>query len=208
MPVAVLGIYSTAANLSNIAAMLVGNLANRVLVPLYSKLMIQGGPDLRREIGKYRLALMAATLPIPAAFYGFGPIIIGILVGPEFRDAGWMLQLLAGAATLDAIQATIWPVLLSSGDSFRYMIQAIIRTILLTASLAIGFYVGDLGGLIYGLAVGHLLGYPVLVVAMRRTGTWLPLLDLAAVLYALACGWALFHLAQWVEPWLRPLYSS
>lgn len=208
VPMATLGIYSTAAQFSGLAASLSGNLATRVLAPVYARLMDEGGDKLRVGVGKYRAVLMAATLPIPASFAGFGTIIVGIIVGPEFRDAGWMLQLFAASATLDAIQSTIWPVLLASGDSYRYMIQAITRTILLTASLVVGFYLGGVQGLILGMAAGHLIGYPILAVAMRRTGTWLPWLDLAAVAYASFLGWVFWLIGQWMLPFVEPFFST
>ena len=201
----VLGIYSMAAQIAVVANSLIGRISLKVLLPLYSRLVEQGGPALRSGVFRARLTMMAATMPIPALLTAFGDVIVRILLGRDFHEAGWMLQLIALSGIVDTLINTIWPVILALGDSFRYMLQVIGRTVLATLGMVVGYYMDGLPGLIVGLAAGKAAGYPVLVWGMRGSGLWMPGLDLASLLYAGAVVWVGRWLLVWVEPLVAPL---
>lgn len=208
VPVGVLGVYSAAVQISAVATGLLGQVSMKVLMPLYSRLNEQGSQELRRGVFRARLVMMAALFPVPALLVPFGDIMVRILLGKEFHDAGWMLQLLAIGAVVDALIVSIWPVILALGDSFRYMVQVIGRTVIVTAAMVIGLYLGDLKGLILGLAAGRLAGYPILIWAVRPTRTWFPLLDLAGLVYAAVLVWIGQQLLGVVEPFLLPFVAK
>jgi O-antigen/teichoic acid export membrane protein len=183
-----LGVYAIAGQLSQIANTLVSKLSSTVLFPLYSRIVEEKSSTVRSRLFRVRRSMLLGLLPIPVVFAAFGDQLVRVVYSDQFEEAGWMLQLLSIGTVFDIIGQTISPVVLAQGDSFRHMLIMIGRGSIYLTLMVVGGFLGGIKGVILGIVISQLLTYPMLIFAVRKTGTWMPLLDLAALAYALALG--------------------
>lgn len=176
-----LGVYVIAFFLSQAVPAALRRLSQMVLFPLYARLSEHGGASLRREMFRVRAALMALTLPVFWVLAIFGTHIVDLLYDDEYLFAGWMLQILAMGTVVSSITQSVSPVVLAVGDSFRSMILLITRSVFLFTAMVVGYHFGDELGLVIGVASASALNYPVLAWSVRRSGAWMPKLDLGAI---------------------------
>jgi O-antigen/teichoic acid export membrane protein len=175
-----LGIFVLAKNLSRLIVEALMKLSSTVLLPVYSRLAERSTNALRTRTFKIRAALLALFLPPLWVIILWVPHIIEILYDVRYKDAGWMLQILAAGAIATAIRATIGPVLLAVGNSFRHMIGTAIVLGLQIVSMTVGAILAGVPGFIVGMALTDWLYYPVLAYLIRPYGVWLPFLDAVA----------------------------
>jgi O-antigen/teichoic acid export membrane protein len=188
------GLYFTAASLSGALVNGVHTISGRVLFPVYARLATEAPDTLRKQTFRVRAILMALTVPPVCVLAIWGQEIVQLLYvnRHEYYGAGWMLQILAMGAVVSVIGSTVGPVLLAMGDSYRFMIIQITRTILMCITMATCGYIGwrlngESGahfGVLIGVALPEVFLYPILVWAVRRYGVWLPKLDIAGFVIA------------------------
>lgn len=181
---ALIGVYSVASNLSQVAVMVGGKLTGSVLFPLYATWGREDKGRLGRQLYRARIRVLALFLIPPCLLVALGPPIIDLLYDDRYREAGAMLSLLSLAVVPQVITMTADPVLLAVGDSYRHMVLTIARGFLSLVCMAIGGYLDGVHGLIIGSIVANLAQYPFLVRGLRAHGCWMPWLDLGAVAYA------------------------
>ena len=181
-----LGIYTTALFISQAGMDLLQDISGKILFPMYSRMIEEGGQSLRRKMRWARIALMSAALPAFCILVVWGQDVVDLLYDPRYHEAGWILQILAAGAIARAISLTSMPVILACGDSFRHMLLMASRSVMLIAAMAVGGWLGGMRGLVIGVAVTDLLNYPTLAWAVRRHGMWMPGLDAAAAVGAAA----------------------
>ncbi|MBX9627202.1 MAG: oligosaccharide flippase family protein [Gemmataceae bacterium] len=177
-----LGVYSVALALAQPVLQLVQLLANRVFFPLYAQLCGDRPGEVEAKLRRLRRAVLAAALlPVSAAVVA-APWVVDLLYPAEYREAGWMLRVLAAGTVVPIIEATLSPIVLARGDSFRHMVLTGVRAAAAVGGMFVGGAAGGVPGLVVGYAAAPVLAYPVAVaVAYRRYGVWTPGLDLAAV---------------------------
>ena len=180
-----LGIYSIAYYLSHAIIQTLQTLASKMLFPVYSHIIRENNDSLLEKMRKIRLVLMIITLPVISATVIWGNEIVRFLYDTRYYEAGWMLQILGIGATIEAINITLSPILLASGNSFRHMIVNSLKTIFLFGSMIIGGYYWGTKGLIIGIPVSYLLTYPVTALAVKKYGVWTPILDLSGFLFSI-----------------------
>lgn len=176
-----LGLYATATVWSRIAVEVLLRLNAQVMFPIYADLINRGDEHLRRKLFKARLALTVVFVPPIWALSLGGQWMIDFLYDPRYANAGWMLQILAIGSIGAVISTTASNILLAAGDSKRHMLLQTGRGLLLVASVAVGAYLGDVKGMIWGVAISKIIDYPLLVWAIRRYGVWMPVLDLSTL---------------------------
>lgn len=190
----VLGLYNIAKSIAVAVIEALGAQANTVLLPVYARLSDRGPEHLRKQTAKLRLMLMAAFLPALWAIAIGGRLFFDVFYDDRYGDAGLMLQLLAAGTVTSVITMTIDPVLLATGNSFRYMLQLASRLALQIIGMSAGAYVGGIIGFIIGLAAADALNYAVLATLVKKYGVWMPLLDglaFGASALVIGTGWAL-----------------
>lgn len=175
-----LGFYLLAKNLSRLVVDALMKLSSMVLLPVYSRLAERDPKILQRRTFMIRAILLVLFLPPLWGLILWGDLIIAFIYDDRYQDAGWMLQILTIGSITSAIFATIEPVLLAVGDSFRHMISLATRFCLQIVGMSVGAYLGGVTGFIIGVACAEMFSYPMTVYLIRPYGVWLPLLDLAA----------------------------
>lgn len=173
-----LGLFATATIWSRIAVEVLLRLNTQVILPIYADLFNRSDPQLGRELFKARLGLVVAFAPPMWALSLGGQWIIDLLYDPRYTEAGWMLQVLAAGAIGAVINVPASSILLAVGDSKRHMMLQAGRGLLLIACVAAGAFIGDVTGMIIGVAASKVIDYPLLVWAIRRYGVWTPILDM------------------------------
>jgi O-antigen/teichoic acid export membrane protein len=193
LPMDMLGIYGIALFLAQAALSALQSVSNKVLFPLYSRLTEADPAELRRRLWKYRLLLLGAICPVLVVLTVFGDVVIRIMYDHRYQQAGWMLQVLSAGTIGGVILTTLSPVLLAVGDSFRFMILLLGRSVALLAAMALGGWlgghvslfghapIGSLPGVVVGVSAASFLVYPLLAWQIRRYGVWRPAFDAAVV---------------------------
>ncbi len=200
MSMAELGVYSIAFMFSQLVVQLVGELSRSILFPVYARAAEQSPKELRRQTIRFRLLLMALSLPPLWFLVVLGPELVELLYDDRYLGAGWVLQLLAAAAIARTLFGPIDMVLMASGDSFRHMILQCCRSVLLVVLMAAGGYWHGTTGLIYGFAASALLQYPLIIALIRKYRVWFPLFDAAGLAIA-AAG---IVVAFWLKGFILP----
>ncbi|HRI88693.1 MAG TPA: oligosaccharide flippase family protein [Candidatus Hydrogenedentes bacterium] len=192
MPAEMFGTYGFAVLLAQAVAQGMHQISQRVLFPIYARVATEDPDRLRIQTFRVRAVLMALSVPPVCILAIWGQEVVDLIYPEKFKNAGWMLQILAAGGVVSVIGSTIGPVLLAKGDSYRFMILQVVRTAIMCVTMALGGYFGGrtghpngaMIGVVVGVALPELLLYPVLVWAVRRYGVWLPKLDFAG--FALA----------------------
>ena len=173
-----LGVYAVAFFLSQAVLQAVRQVSTNILIPVSAQLAKRGTPELRHQTARFRATLLMATVPPMCLLVVWGQQIIDLLYDDRYGGAGWMLQTLAVRSIGLIITIPASAVLLAVGDSFRQMLLQVSRSVLFVVALVVGGLLGDVRGLLLGMAVAAVLEYPILVVLIRRYGVWLPKLDI------------------------------
>jgi len=189
-----LGVYATGYLIPQTATILVGTLANRVLFPLYSRLVAEGGMGLRDRVHTISCVLYSTILPGLWILMLFAQHIVDFLYPADYHDAGWILRLFAATAAVDTVTSSVGPVLLANGNSLGVLKINVGRVIGLLVLCIICGSIGGVTGLIVAFAAVPLLTYPVIAWLSWKSDTWFPLLDslaLGASMLVLAIGYHL-----------------
>ncbi len=181
-----LGTYFIALMLSQVVIQILQRLSAKVLLADFARLAESGVERLRRRVISTRAICMVLSLPPLWVLTVCGPEVVQLLFDDRYRDAGWILQILAAGAVVSAVSTTAHAVLLPLGDSFGFMVCLAGRAGFLLAAMAIGSWLAGTDGLIVGVAASALLNYPLLAWRIARHGLWLPALDVIG-LGASAC---------------------
>lgn len=175
-----IGIYSIAWNLSQLVSTVCSRLTSAVLFPIFSSWGRQGPEQLRSRLYNVRVKTLALFMLPPCLLAIFGSHVTEVMYDDRYHEAGWMVSLLSLAAIPKILVMTAEPVLLATGDSYRHMKLTISRAVVTLTSMTVGGFAGGLKGILIGNIVGSLLEYPLLVMAVRTKGVWMPWLDLLA----------------------------
>ena len=177
------GVYSLAFILSQVVFSMVQHLSDKVVFPVYARLGNCGPEELRAKVYRLRRTVLVGALPPLCVLAVGGPGIINLLYDTRYQNAGWMLRILAIGSIIPISTATLSPLILARGDSFRHLIVLASRLALTVGAMITGGLIAGSAGLIIGYAFSPVLLYPVLVVAaFRPYGVWMPVLDLCAVI--------------------------
>lgn len=197
LPLEFVGIYAVGVTFS----MLIGELANSIsakfLFPVYHKLREADGDLLK--VRNMRLMGFAIAVAAATPLLLFGDWIIKILYDDRYIAAGWILQLTTLGSLLQTLDASLRPLLTSSGDYFRMMIYQIIKGLIYLTLMIVGFYYLGLPGLIAVIIFVPLLNLMILHGFVRKHGyRWLAI-DIAVCLLVIALIGSIWHWG-WSNP--------
>ena len=151
-----LGIYSMADSLARLPVEKIGALLSQV-TPAFMATH-QGDRDaLKRLTLTLTETLALSMLPIAAGMLLLAPACVGPLLGSRWLDIIAPLQVLAFAATVDAVGAVFFPVLVVPGGVRLSMYIGLTGSVVLPAA----FYFGSAWGVV-GVAAAYALVAPLL----------------------------------------------
>lgn len=191
----VLGVYNIGYFLASFPFLLGGVLMRRLLIPVYRESAPKESRENFNRVRKMRAAVtLALTLPIAILAFG-GVWLVEIMYDDRYLDAGAVVVLFAATQMPALIILTCDQAALASGDSGRFFVLTLARSVLIVVGLLIGLELLGLTGAILGLAAANLAAYPVLAWLNHPHKAWDPLLDAACLALgaALAAGAIAFN---------------
>ena len=106
-----------------------------------------------------------------------GPFAVPILYDPRYRDAGWIVQILAAMSWFQILENTNGSALLATGRSDWMAAGNGVKLAGMIAFIPAGFLVGGFAGALAGLVVAEALRYLVSAIGIRRRGLRVLALD-------------------------------
>ncbi len=186
-----LGIYSLASTWSAIVAILAASLSTRVLHP-YFKQAIDTHSD-HAQIYKVRNGLNVGYMVVCVVLAILGDALILFLYDDRYRDAGWMLQVLALGQVGRSLSGTLLPFMLANGDSFNQMKFSAAGACILVVLVFCGGWLLGPAGVIIGYALTGFVAHPVIVVFAAKHRYYCAKADLSIALVAIVlcsvCWW-------------------
>jgi O-antigen/teichoic acid export membrane protein len=196
------GLYAVAFLLVNVLTMVTGTLCTNVAYPALAEVHRERGHDLGRTLQKFQWLCDGLVTFSAAILMTAGPTLIHILYDRRYRDAGWIMVVLAAGAVgmryqvvEQAYQATGRPQYVTLANFLRL------------AGLGLGILVGQhfwgVPGAIAGIALSQYSAWPLAwwFKARHRVFGWRSEAMLAPALAAGAgLGWTFSQLAAWLLP--------
>jgi O-antigen/teichoic acid export membrane protein len=178
-----LGIYSIALNLSGVANTLSSQLGSRILFPTYAELERTRPDEVYPALLRARAILLSVAAGVSVVFVLLGPWLIHRMYDRRYVEAGWILQVLAVSALLNAVGNSYSDVLLARGKTRALAWLIGCGIVLQMAGMIVGSHFGS-RGVVVGLAVAALAMYPITAITYRSLKVWQPGLDGLAILVA------------------------
>ncbi|MEP1202156.1 oligosaccharide flippase family protein [Pseudophaeobacter sp.] len=181
-----LALYNIAFFLATLPRAVMNKLLDKVLFPLYSRVLEDVTPERMAKLAKARLLIVGCTIAMTTALAICGNWLVTLLYDPRYEAAGPILVLLALSPLSWFVGGGYAMMNLAHGHSGRFAGQlvasAAVRTTLLIVLVT---QYGIFGAILAPFLAGILL-YPVSVWFIWSYRGWLPLQDLCfAVISAL-----------------------
>jgi O-antigen/teichoic acid export membrane protein len=168
VPIAVLGVYGIASTLALVPTDAVLKVGSGVVFPAFSRASMRS--DFNQIFPKVRMPLILGGAMIVSGLLAAGPVAVSILYDARYRDAGWMVQILAVASWFQILENTNGAMLLATGRSDWMAAGNGVKLTGMLVFIPFGFMVGGFAGALAGLVVAEALRYLVSALAIRRRG--------------------------------------
>lgn len=174
-----LGVLGLAVMLARLPNDVLRQVGDSVLFPVLSKVQNDSPEAFRKKLSAARLPLVAGSFFSSLALMVIGPWLVKVLYPVSFKDAGWMIPLIALGTMLDGISLSYSRAFLAKGRSDYSTIAQFFSIIFRFTGLAIGYSTGGLHGALIGYSLGMWAVYGVVA-----SNAWkLSLLDLRVDLF-------------------------
>lgn len=190
-----LALYNIAFMFASIPVLMMHQLNNTVLFPLYSRKPPKESRENYRNIAKARLVMTAAIVAMLAVLAVGGNWLVVLLYDPRYEAAGALVVLIACVSSFQIVTANYGSMMLAAGDSKKFAILQIASASLRTLILLLAIANYGIIGAIATMAISPILFYPVVVWLIRPYGGWIPSQDI--LFYSIAC--VVTTLGLWVN---------
>ena len=196
------GLYAVAFLLVNVLQQVASTLAANVAYPAVAEVHRDRPHDLSRVLQKFQWMYDGLVVFSAAILLTLGPTIIRILYDSRYRDAGWIMAVLAMGA-VGTRYLIVEQTYQATGRPQYLTLANFIRLVGLAAGIGLGHHFWGVAGAVYGIAASQFAAWPLAwwFKARHRAFTWrseamlLPALAGGATL-----GWLLSQLAIWILP--------
>jgi len=163
-----LGIYSIAFTFSDIPRAVIGRLSGSVLFPSMSKKADLPREEFREKILKNRMIMLLGGAAVVVGLTSLGDVLIQVLYDDRYRQAEWMLPVLALGMWFRVLFETMAPALKAVGK-FQYDAWgSVFRLLLVGAGMpAMYFWVGPIGA-VSMVALGDFPNYVVVAIGLWK----------------------------------------
>jgi len=164
----ILGVYSVASVLAQVPAQALGQIAARVVYPMYSSVRREGG-HLGTIFDSARRPLLFLTGWILAAMVACGPSMVSLFYDHRYAAAGLMVQLLSVSVWFEVLDGTNVSALKALGQP-RAIATATALRVAVLAALPFGAIHGGIEGAIGVLVAASVARYAVTTFAISTHG--------------------------------------
>ena len=165
-----LGVYSIAVFLSGALGEAITRITHGVFFPAYSRVKSEGTERLRQVFYRTRLAVDGIVITALGGLTALGPAVVRLLYDNRYNDAGWMLRVLSVRVAIAALVAPYQFCLFAVGDSRYGFFLNLARTIALFIGVPVGFALGGVAGLVWGVALSELPALIVVYIGFVKHG--------------------------------------
>lgn len=165
-----LGVYGIAYTLADIPRQVISALSGKVLFPTFSKLANLPRETFRAKILKNRRFLLLALAVGLTILVSFGDMLIDTLYDDRYKEAAWMLPIIALGIWHTTLYSTMGPVLLAIGKPVYGTIGYFCTLMSISIGLPLGYSLGKMLGAVIAVAVGDLPFYLVTMYGLWREG--------------------------------------
>jgi O-antigen/teichoic acid export membrane protein len=210
IPLALLGIYNIGQMFARLPVETGAKIASSVLFPALSRVRERGG-NLESAYDRMRAPLLAGS----GALLGFlilaGPVVTRILYPQSYQDAGWIMQIVAGALWFQALQGTNQTVLLAFGEPKWLAMGNFLKIVAMAIVLPLAYKWWAFPGALVGMAVVEIPKYLFEAVRVRSLGLKGWGIELGMTLAVAACAAVAVGVRFWTPLdglWVRTAVSS
>jgi len=171
VPLAVLGVYGIAYQISDVPRSVINAFSYRVGYPFIAKIIHLPMPEFRVQFLHYRRFVLLLGALLLSVMVIWGDVVIRKLYKPAYaNDAAWMVPILAIGLWHTLMYQTTSPVLLSLGKSKYNAVGNAVFCFTMLAAIPISFHFWGLLGAVIAVAAGDFPLYCVFQFGATREG--------------------------------------
>jgi O-antigen/teichoic acid export membrane protein len=172
LPLAVLGAYSLAGTMADVALMVSIQLAHGVAYPMLVRLHHDFPGRLAGSLHRTRFWLEALFLPALGAGAAVGPLVAGLLYDRRYAEVGPILQLLCLRAAIACVHTTCETALTVLGHTQYGFFAGLARGAWVWTGIPLAWYFGGPGWVLWVLALSEVGPLIVVMSGIGRVGLW------------------------------------
>jgi O-antigen/teichoic acid export membrane protein len=173
-----LGIYGLAYQLSDVPRAIIQALGNRVAYPFIAKIIHQPMDQFKPKLLRYRFFALSAGVVLLGIMVSWGGLLVVHLYDHRYRQAAWMIPILALGLWQTLLYQTAAPVLFSLGKAKYNAIGNAAYCCAIFTVLPVAFHFFGMFGAVISVAAGDLPLYVAIQFGLMRQGVNLWLQDL------------------------------
>jgi len=194
IPLALLGIYGLAQQLSDIPRQIILALGQRVFYPFIAKIIQQPLAEFRPQFLRYRFYVLLLGASVVSIMFTWGNLLILKLYDHRYHEGAWMVPILSLGLWDTLLYQTTHPVLLSLGKPKYSAIGNACYCFFIIAAINVAYAFYGMHGAVIAIAAGDLPLYAVIQFGATREGIRPLRQDLLMTLIILAMIAALYFL--------------
>lgn len=158
----VLGYYTIAANLAGAVDLLVGQIFSRVVMPGFSEVARTKPERLAGAYHKIRARFDPLMLGLSGFLFAAGHVAINIMYDSRYKDAGFMLEVLALGLVISRYTLAQSVYLATNRPQYLVWLN-VTRFISIYALVPAGFYFFGLSGALFAIALREIVTVPMIL---------------------------------------------
>lgn len=171
VPLAVLGVYGIAYQISDVPRSVINAFSYRVGYPFIAKIIHLPMPEFRIQFLGYRRYVLAVGAVLLSLMVVFGDVVIRKIYKPVYaNDAAWMVPILAIGLWHTLMYMTTSPVLLSLGKSKYNAVGNAVYCFTMLTGIPLAFHFWGIRGAVWAVAAGDFPLYGVFQFGAVREG--------------------------------------
>ncbi len=163
-----LGCFSLALVIATVPAAGIGQLVNQIFLPMISNSVRSSSADTLRDFVGARRVFFVIGLVAAVGFLALAQPFVALVLSPDYRMAGWMLQLLGLRVAMDLFAAPASSLILAHGQSRYTAAGNVTRLLFMLSGIWIAFTYFGIKAAVVSLIIAQALSYFPLIVGLRR----------------------------------------
>jgi O-antigen/teichoic acid export membrane protein len=156
------GIYSIAANLSELPKQIITRLSSKVLFPLITKYSCSSHEELRAALRSSRAKILLVMAPLLAVVSCFGDIIVRIIYDQRYSAVGWIFPIIGLGMWPLILITTIDISLLSIGKPIYSAMGNLAKFLYMVIFIPLSFKLGGVFGAILVVALNDIPSFIII----------------------------------------------
>ena len=168
IPLALLGIYGIAYQLSDMPRQIILALGQRVFYPFIAKIIDQPLEEFRGNFLRYRFFVLLAGGALLSIMVAWGNLLILKLYRPAYHEGAWMIPILSLGLWDTLLYQTVAPVLFSLGKPRYNALGNALYSVAVIVGIRVAFAYYGMTGAVIAVAAGDFPLYAVIQFGATR----------------------------------------